>query len=436
MLYNISDKTKLQNKKRGILMAKILSQYSVFDYMEIEHLGDLERLQLCFDAIDDTALVAALKTERGHGRDDYPVEVMLNLFYAMKVFGHKSIESFRRECLRNSQLRFMCGLYAPCKRKHLVPPARVFSKFIDKLMKYQDKLNTIFQSLVDELYQTVDGFGQTVAGDGKIIQSYANAQTDKTDTDRRSETEATWTKKVYYYTDSSGKECKKSTSYFGYRAHILCDVKTELPIKLTVTPANIGEKDQMKKMLTQIADNQKDKMKYVLLDRGYDSTDLYQAIIDMNALPIIDKRNMWQDNNETRQYKDTDIVYDVKGNVYYVDENIKKTPMKYKGYDKQRDALRYEHNGKIYRIKRKENERIFTPLARQSKKFKRLYKGRTAVERLNGRLDRDYNFEDHCIRGLKKMTMLVTFSAIIMLAMAKGHIAKKQKNYASLYQFA
>jgi hypothetical protein len=51
----------------------------------------------------------------------------------------------------------------------------------------------------------VNRFGQTVAGDGKISQSYANAQTDKTDTDRRSETEATWTKKIYYYTGASKK---------------------------------------------------------------------------------------------------------------------------------------------------------------------------------------------------------------------------------------
>lgn len=35
---------------------------------------------------------------------------------------------------------------------------------------------------------------------------------------------------------------------------------------------------------------------------------------------------------------------------------------------------------------------IFTPLARDSKKFKKLYKMRTEVEILNGRIDRDYIF--------------------------------------------
>lgn len=127
---------------------------------------------------------------------------------------------------------------------------------------------------------------------------------------------------------------------------------------------------------------------------------------------------------------------DVKGNVFFVDKPDEYTPMKYKGYDKDRDALRYEHKDKVYRIKRSENPRIFTPLARQSKKFKRLYKGRTSVERLNGRLDRDYMFEDHFIRGLAKMNFMVKLSAIIMLAMAKAHVKNKQINYASLYNIA
>ena len=35
---------------------------------------------------------------------------MLNLIYAMKIFGHRSVESFRRELSRNSQLRIACGL--------------------------------------------------------------------------------------------------------------------------------------------------------------------------------------------------------------------------------------------------------------------------------------------------------------------------------------
>ncbi len=87
-----------------------ISQLTVFDYTEIEILGDLERLKLALENIDDDELVKKLESERGKGRDDYPVRVMLNFQYAMKIYGHRSVASFRRELLRNSSLRKICGL--------------------------------------------------------------------------------------------------------------------------------------------------------------------------------------------------------------------------------------------------------------------------------------------------------------------------------------
>ena len=98
--------------------------------------------------------------------------------------------------------------------------------------------------------------------------------------------------------------------------------------------------------------------------------------------------------------------------------------MLYEGYDKQKKCLRYSHNGKIYKIYVSYDERVFLPVARDSMKFKRLYKGRTAVERLNGRLDRDFMFEDHCVRGLKKMKLMVSLTLLIMNAMALGKIKR------------
>ena len=86
----------------------------------------------------------------------------------------------------------------------------------------------------------------------------------------------------------------------------------------------------------------------------------------------------------------------------------------------------------MFRIPILTDRRIFLPTARDSKKYERLYKNRTEVERLNGRIDRDYMFNDHFIRGKKKMDMMLTLSFIIMLSMAKGHIKNKQENIRSL----
>ena len=88
---------------------------------------------------------------------------------------------------------------------------------------------------------------------------------------------------------------------------------------------------------------------------------------------------------------------------------------------------------KVYRVPLSTDYRIFVPVARDSKKFKKKYKMRTEVERLNGRLDRDYMFNDHFIRGQKKMELMVDLSFLVMLTMAKGHIKNKQKNIRSLF---
>jgi hypothetical protein len=42
-----------------------------------------------------------------------------------------------------------------------------------------------------------------------------------------------------------------------------------------------------------------------------------------------------------------------------------------------------------------EERRIFTPVARSSYKWDNLYKKLTAVERVNGRLDVSFGFENH-----------------------------------------
>ena len=115
-----------------------ISQISIFDYSEIENLGDLERLKIFFENLNDDNLCKKLEKTRKNGRNDYPVRTMLNLIYAMKIFGHRSVESIRRELSRNSQLRIVCGLsegkykyYGD--KKHLVQPTRGFKGFLNKL---------------------------------------------------------------------------------------------------------------------------------------------------------------------------------------------------------------------------------------------------------------------------------------------------------------
>ena len=426
---------------------KSISQTNIFDYMEIEILGDLERLKLCLENIEDDELCKILEEKRGLGRNDFPVRVMLNLIYAMKIFGHRSVESFRRELLRNSQLRKVCGLKDEDylylgKRKAFIPKARVFTNFFKSLIKCQKTLDFMFDDDVKFMYDNLKDFGEDCALDGKLLDSYAKTDNkkstdDENKKDNRRDNEATWTCKTYNFADGT----KKSTWHYGYESHILCDANYGLPIWHKEETASVSEQTVANDMIEDLEQNRKyvlDKMKYFLADAGYDDgkrNALLKDKYDIN--PLVDNRHMWKEE-KLKEIENQPLAYNEDGEVFYIKDittgDLEK--LKYLGYDKQRKCLRYgfkyNQESKVYRIPLSIDRRIFLPVARDSKKFKRLYKKRTEVERLNGRLDRDYMFNDHFIRGKKKMNMMVTLSFIIMLTMAKEHIKNKHENIRSL----
>lgn len=420
----------------------IIEQKTIFDYTQIEELGDLERLKLFFESINDNELCKKLQIERKNGRNDFPIRVMLNLIYAMKIFGHRSVESFRRELSRNSQLRRMCGLKEEDylylgKRKSFIPPARVFTGFMKKLVKYQSKLDNIFESLVKYMYDTLPDFGKDVAIDGKIIQSYAKKENQKREEDGRKDIDASWTCKTYNFKDGT----KKSTWFFGYEAHILGDANYGLPIHKEIETASVSEQKVCDKIIKELDEKQKyklEKMENLLGDAGYDDGERNKLLKDKYDInPIIDNRHMWKEET-LKEIDNLPLAYNEEGKVYYIQNivNGEYERLKYLGYDKQRKCLRYgfkyKEKSKVYRIPIETDRRIFLPVARDSKKYEKIYKKRAEIERLNGRIDRDYMFNDHFIRGKKKMNMMLTLTFIIMLTLAKGHIEKEGKFYRGL----
>ena len=418
-----------------------ISQISIFDYSEIENLGNLERLKLFFENIEDNELCKSIEKERKNGRNDYPVRTMLNLIYAMKIFGHRSVESFRRELARNSQLRIACGLSEGKykyfgERKHLIPPARVSTGFLNKLKNHKNEINKIIENEIKFMYENLEGFGKDCAVDGKYLDTYANQFYKNKKKDNRGDHEAKPSCKTYYMKDGS----KKKEWHYGFRGHILCDAKYGLPIKSKVTPANCSEQEILDEMLKEMESEEEkyklEKMENLMGDAGYDNGTRNKILKEKyNINPIIDIRHFWNKEEKYREVENQPIAYNEDGEVFYIVDLKKYEKMKYLGYDKENNCLRYtrESKGKkIYRIPLSIDYRIFTPIARDSKKFKTKYKMRTEAERLNGRIDRDYMFNDHFIRGQKKMELMLNLTFIVMLTIAKGHIKNKEKNIRSL----
>ncbi len=82
---------------------RIITQISLFDDTQNENSGDLERLKPILENLPDEPLIHKLKSIRGKGRNEWPVEAMWNSFIASFIFDHDSIASQIRELNRNSQ---------------------------------------------------------------------------------------------------------------------------------------------------------------------------------------------------------------------------------------------------------------------------------------------------------------------------------------------
>jgi len=142
-------------------MAKLLAPY-LFTWKEVEARSDLERLMLVLEHLPDEGLMEKLEGHRKWGRDDYPIRSVWNSVLAGIVYQHQSIDSLRRELLRNGELRGRCG-FNPQRGSRAVPPSWVYTRFLKLLLKFKVDVDAMFDCLVDELKGLLPDLGFSVA---------------------------------------------------------------------------------------------------------------------------------------------------------------------------------------------------------------------------------------------------------------------------------
>jgi len=421
----------------------IIPQINLFSWEEIEDLGDLKRLKLVIEHLPDEPLMKLLEKKRKNGRNDYPIRAIWNTILAGIVFEHKTIESLRRELSRNAQLRHLCGLVVGN-----VPSASAYSRFMKNLLIHVEEINQMFNNLVDELKKLLPDFGESLAIDSKAIKSFANHRNKNTEEDGRRDLDADYGVKKYKGQREDGSLWEKITRWFGYKLHLVVDSIYELPVAYSVTKASTSDVKEGNELLDQLETKQPDlleKAKVLTGDKGYDDTKLIKRLWDDYKIkPVIDIRNMWKDGDQTRLLADYDqVTYDYKGTVYcHCPLTGIQRKMTNGGFEKDRETLKKLCPARQYgvickgaaecsvkqgiRIPLEENRRLFTPINRASYKWKREYNKRTAVERVNGRLDVSFGFENHTVRGMKKMKVKSGLALAVMLAMAVGHIKENR----------
>ncbi len=438
----------------------IIIQRKLFGWEEIKLLGDLERLKLVLETLPDEELMDKLETERKGKRDDYPIRAIWNSVIAGVVYQHKSIESLRRELLRNGQLRELCG-FDVCAGIKGVPTSWAYTRFLKKLIRHRKEIENMFNKLVINLTKLLPDLGEHLVVDSKELHSYSKGKKEG-----GSDPDADWGKKTKKKKDKSGKIWEEIKKWFGYKIHIVGDSKYELPLGYKITRASKNDSENLLPLVENIKEKHSEiieRAKELSGDRGYDSEENNKVLLDKYGIkPIIDIRDMWKSEKGDRKKEEKvtrplyenkvdNIVYDYRGTVYCDCFSIKKRELRelaYCGYEKDRGTLkyrcpsgaygvectgkaecghgRYGEYGRVVRIPIEKDRRVFVPLPRGTYAFKKAYRRRTSVERINGRLDNDFCFEQHYIRGKAKMEVRIGLAMIVMLALAIGRIKQKQ----------
>lgn len=430
----------------------IIPQRHLFCWDEVEVLGDLERLILVLKTLPDEPLMRVLERKRGNGRDDYPIRAMWNTVLAGVVFGHESVGSLRRELCRNGQLRDVCGL-DPLLGAAAVPKPWNYTRFLKALLAHEAYIEGMFDAMVKELCDLLPGFGKTLAMDGKALPSHARGR--KTDEepkprDGRRDVDADWGVKTRKKEREDGTLYEQVSRWFGYKLHLVVDALYELPVNYAVTRASVSDIERAPKLVKGLKERHPEVVaacEALTGDKGYDQTDFVSDLWDdpkVRIKPVIAIRDCWKDGEETHRVSNQrHVVYDPEGTVYcYCRRTGIRREMAYGGFEAKRGTLKYRCPAQQYhrdcaslgccsvrgavRIKMAEDRRIFTPIARSSYRWGREYKKRTAVERVNSRLDVSFGFERHFIRGLAKMRLRMGLALVVMLAMALGRVREKR----------
>ncbi len=175
-------------------------------------------------------------------------------------------------------------------------------------MEYQDEVDAMFDTLVDQLKLVLHDFGEYLALDGKGIETHARGRKveegEQKEPDGRRDTDADWGVKTYRGQREDGTPWEKVTSWFGFKLHLIVDANYELPLAFKVTKASEAEMPKAHDLLDEMEERHPDILEmceYLDADRGYDDGKLITRLWHSYEIkPVIDIRNMWKDGEDTK----------------------------------------------------------------------------------------------------------------------------------------
>jgi hypothetical protein len=406
----------------------------------LEDSPSLSTIRSFLHAIPDGQLLEGLRQHRGRGRNDCPVHVAWGVLLLRIALRHVSVEATLAELTRNEGLRRLIGI----EKEADVPKSWNISRFLDVLGQepHRSELRRIFDVMVQRLGAAVPDLGKDTAGDSTALHARHKGEKAAEAEIAEGLPQPSGGKKEYL--DDEGK-VTKVIEWFGYKLHLVVDAKHEVALAYEVTTANAADCKSLPNLVAQAQANLPEgRIETLAYDKAADDHESHRVLHQAGIRPVIQNRRLWKEQTEQMlpgHDGRSNIVYDEAGTVYCYDRTsspIVRHKMAYIGYEPQRETLKYRcparhegwscpHDavcnagksyGKTVRVDRTIDLRRFPPIPRGTKKFERLYDGRTSVERVNARLKTFWGVDDGNLVGARRFHAMVGTVMIVHVAFA------------------
>ncbi len=387
-----------------------------------------------FSLLPDNRLLEALRAHRHRGRNEYPVTVLWYCAVLQPLLRHTSMRATLDDLRRNADMRELGGMLSV----NDVPNSWNMSRFLALLGQepFRGMLCEVFDRLVAGMGAAYPDFGRHCSGDA----THLSARPGRSE-EQKAVIQPDGGRKEY--TDKNGV-VTKAFEWFGYKLHVVCDERYEVPVSYTVTPASTHDTRAVQGVLSSALSNLPgNRMETFAFDKAADDIKVHKALAAEGVSPLIEIRSMWRGDQEQvlEGAGVGNIVYDEAGTVSCYDMTSDppvRHQMAYIGWESSRGTLKYRcpamhqgwacpyshvcNAGKKYgmtvRVKQEIDLRRFPSIPRATKKFERLIKGRTASERVFGRLKVYWGADDGNIAGGASFLAAVGIVMVVNVGLA------------------
>jgi hypothetical protein len=420
----------------------------------LEDSPSLATVKAFLAALPDAQLLDGLRRARGHGRDDYPVHVLWGTILLTIALRHPSWEACLGDLRRNEALRRLIGI----ESEEGVPNGWNLSRFLEVLghEPHLTRVREIFDVMIGRLGEAVPDLGKHTAGDATALHARRKRDAQQARAEQQDGLPQPSGGKKEYFDDQG--QVTKIFEWFGYKLHLLVDVKHEVALAYRITTASAGDAATLPQTLAEAQANlPEDRLETLAYDKAADDHETHKLLAREHIKPLIEMRSLWKQDPERMlpgHDGNSNLVYDEAGTIYCYDRTsapMVKHRMAFNGYEEQRGTLKYrcparhegwscphdavcnadKQYGRTLRVKCEIDLRRFPPIPRATKQFERLYDGRTAVERVNARLKIFWGADDGNISGARRFHAFVGVVMIVHAVFATL-LAKHPRREGSL----